>query len=73
MSAADPYAAIERRLASRYGARGGDPFDLLAAIDCVGAVQLLPVGEMPQDVVQIRRKALTYKRIEKTFSHGDKL
>lgn len=57
---------IRRRIASRYGTRGRDPFELLAAIgrDCVGAVQLLPVGEKPQDVFQIRTKALSDTRIE---------
>lgn len=43
---------IRRRIASRYGIAGRDPFDLLAAIgrDCVGAVQLLPMGDEPADV-----------------------
>ena len=57
---------IRRRIASRYGVRGRDPFDLLAAIgrDCVGAVQLLPVDAEPEDVFQIRAKALSDTRIE---------
>ncbi|MBI5279826.1 MAG: type II toxin-antitoxin system HipA family toxin [Burkholderiales bacterium] len=40
---------IRRRLASRFRTGSLDAFDLLAAIgrDCVGAVQLVPVGETP--------------------------
>lgn len=57
---------IRRRIASRYETRGRDPFELLAAIgrDCVGAVQLLPVGDKPIDVFEIRTKALSNRRIE---------
>jgi serine/threonine-protein kinase HipA len=57
---------IRRRIASRYGVAGRDPFQLLGAIgrDCVGAVQLLPVGEQPQDVFQIRAKPLDDTRVE---------
>ncbi|HEU5076235.1 MAG TPA: type II toxin-antitoxin system HipA family toxin [Polyangiaceae bacterium] len=57
---------IRRRIASRYGVAGRDPFDLLAAIgrDCVGAVQLLPVGEVPQDVHTIRTKTLRDADVE---------
>ena len=41
---------IRRRLAQRYTAGSEATFDLLAAIgrDCVGAIQLLPVGENPE-------------------------
>jgi len=58
---------IRRRIASRYGVTGRDPFDLLAAIgrDCVGAVQLLPVGEEPEDVTRIRTKALDEPSVER--------
>ena len=58
---------IRRRIASRYGVVGRDPFDLLAAIgrDCVGAVQLLPVGERPEDVTRIRTKALDAASVER--------
>ncbi len=43
---------ILRRLRDHYGTRSTAAFDLLAAIgrDCVGAVQLVPVGESPGDV-----------------------
>jgi len=48
--------AIRRRLAQRYRTRGTGPFDLLTALgrDCVGALQLLPEGEGPEDLRSIR-------------------
>src|SRR6185369_16899456 len=51
---------IRKRIQSKYGLAGRDPFDLLAAIgrDCVGAVQLLPVDETPQDVFSIQASTL---------------
>ncbi|HEY3668859.1 MAG TPA: type II toxin-antitoxin system HipA family toxin [Polyangiaceae bacterium] len=57
---------IRRRIQSRYSLPGREPFDLLAAIgrDCVGAVQLMPVDEEPQDVYAIRTTALREDRIE---------
>jgi serine/threonine-protein kinase HipA len=58
---------IRRRIQSRYSLPGREPFELLAAIgrDCVGAVQLLPVDEEPQDVFAIRATALSEERIER--------
>lgn len=58
--------AIRRLIQSKYGLTGRDPFDLLAAIgrDCVGAVQLLPVGETPEDVFSIRASALGDEQID---------
>ncbi|MFY0312094.1 type II toxin-antitoxin system HipA family toxin [Leisingera sp. D0M16] len=43
--------AIRRRVAERVGADGLDAYSLLARIgrDCVGALQFLPEGELPQD------------------------
>lgn len=40
---------IRRRLQQRFGTASQEAFDLLAAIgrDCVGAVQLLPIGDTP--------------------------
>ena len=57
---------IRRRIQSRFSLSGREPFDLLAAIgrDCVGAVQLLPSGEPPQDVFAIKAEALSDSRIE---------
>lgn len=67
---------IRRRIASRYGVAGRDPFDLLAAIgrDCVGAVQLLPLGEEPADVHTIRTKVLRdadVERLLRAVPHAD--
>ncbi len=41
---------IRERISRRFGTRGTDPYSLLEAIgrDCVGAVQLLPEGAMPE-------------------------
>jgi len=57
---------IRRRIQSRFSLPAREPFDLLAAIgrDCVGAVQLLPEGEAPQDVFAIHAEALSDSRIE---------
>jgi serine/threonine-protein kinase HipA len=57
---------IRRRIQSKFGLAGVDPFELLAAIgrDCVGAVQLLPVGETPEDVFSIQARALRGEQIE---------
>jgi serine/threonine-protein kinase HipA len=58
--------SIRRRLASQY-AVANRSFELLAAIgrDCIGAVQLLPVGEKPTDVHEIRTKALRDTDVER--------
>lgn len=46
---------IRRRLAQRHRTGGTSPFELLAAIgrDCVGAAQLLPVDQAPDDLFGI--------------------
>jgi serine/threonine-protein kinase HipA len=46
---------IRRRMAQRYKTGGTAPFDLLAALgrDCVGALQMLPPGDMPSDLHRI--------------------
>jgi serine/threonine-protein kinase HipA len=48
-------ADIRRRLQARFSARTNSAFDLLAEIgrDCVGAIQLLPDGEFPQNIRSI--------------------
>lgn len=58
---------IRRRLAARFGTPSSDPFDLLAAIgrDCVGAVQLLPDGELPGDVHAIEGTPLDEGDVER--------
>src|SRR3954470_23298452 len=52
--------AIRRRLQDRFLAASRGPFDLLAARgrDCVGAVQILPVGEAPSDPRRIDAEPL---------------
>lgn len=53
--------AIRRRLQTRFRTLSADAFDLLAAIgrDCVGAIQLLPEGMVPDDIFTIQTKILT--------------
>ncbi|KMN50511.1 toxin HipA [Chromobacterium violaceum] len=52
--------AIRRRLAQRHRLAETSPFQLLSALgrDCVGAIQLLPEDETPQDLRTIRGEAL---------------
>jgi serine/threonine-protein kinase HipA len=61
---------IRKRIQSKYGTAGRDPFALLAAIgrDCVGALQLLPVGEEPTDVFTIRAKAIPEDEVERILN-----
>lgn len=59
--------AIRRRLQSRFHTRAQDAFDLLEAIgrDCVGAVQLLPEGQSPENVFSIEAEALDDEALER--------
>ncbi|CAM3797618.1 type II toxin-antitoxin system HipA family toxin [Polynucleobacter brandtiae] len=52
---------IRRRLASRYQSKGLGAFDLLSQLgrDCVGAIQLLPEGELPAGIHQIQGRTLS--------------
>jgi len=52
---------IRQRMQSRFHAASARAFDLLAEIgrDCVGAVQLLPEGQVPEDIRRIRGEELT--------------
>lgn len=52
---------IRRRLAQHYRTPSTNTFDLLAQIgrDCVGAVQLLPNDELPQNIEQIDGQTLS--------------
>jgi serine/threonine-protein kinase HipA len=61
--------AIRRRLRSRFSTESTEAFDLLTAIgrDCVGAVQLLPEGELPKRVHEIDAEPLTEKTVEQTI------
>ncbi len=47
---------IRKRIQSRFSTRSIEPFDLLSEIgrDCVGAIQLLPLGNFPQDINTIK-------------------
>lgn len=53
--------SIRRRLTQRYRLSDSAAFTLLAALgrDCVGALQLLPPDETPQDLHSIHGEALT--------------
>ena len=61
--------AIRRRVRERFQTRSSDAFDLLAAIgrDCVGAVQLLPDDEIPNDVFAIRASPLDDGAVERAL------
>lgn len=51
---------IRKRIQSRFATSSIAPFDLLAQIgrDCVGAIQLLPVGVLPEEIMTINAKPL---------------
>lgn len=53
--------AIRARLQRRFNTYSQSAFDLLSAIgrDCVGAVQLLPAGEVPSGITEINATPLT--------------
>jgi serine/threonine-protein kinase HipA len=57
---------MRRRIRARFGTRSTQAFDLLEAIgrDCVGAVQLLPVGEEPVGWNRVRATQLTEVELE---------
>lgn len=63
--------AIRRRIAQRFQADGMEPHQLLAAIgrDCVGAIQLLPEGELPQDLFTIRGDPLDAAGVADILRH----
>jgi serine/threonine-protein kinase HipA len=58
---------IRERLAKRFKTGSTKPFDLLAAIgrDCVGAVQLLPEGDIPTDIHRIDAERISDADIAK--------
>jgi serine/threonine-protein kinase HipA len=57
--------AIRRRIAQHFKTEGTEPHQLLAAIgrDCVGAIQLLPVDEVPNDQFSISGDLLSERQI----------
>jgi serine/threonine-protein kinase HipA len=62
-------AEIRRRIRTRFRTRSTDAFDLLSAIgrDCIGAVQLLPPDQTPQDWDRIDAEPLTEEGVEQTL------
>jgi serine/threonine-protein kinase HipA len=58
---------IRRRLAAKLKARSTHPFDLLAEAgrDCVGALQLLPEGQTPENLKSIKSEPLDESEIAK--------
>ena len=51
---------IRQRLARRFNTTSVNVFDLLVALgrDCIGAIQLLPEGEQPNNIKQIHYRSL---------------
>jgi serine/threonine-protein kinase HipA len=62
--------AVRKRLQDRFHVESRRPFDLLAAIgrDCIGAVQLLPPGEVPA-VESIEARLLSDAEVESELKH----
>lgn len=60
---------IRTRLAQRFQCASDEPFDLLAEIgrDCIGAIQLLPLDEEPQNLKQICFETLSEDRLFETL------
>ncbi len=58
---------VRQRIRTRFHTQSGNAFDLLAAIgrDCVGAVQLLPEGVVPQGAFETNVTPLTPSKIER--------
>ncbi|MCA1773970.1 MAG: HipA N-terminal domain-containing protein, partial [Halomonas sp.] len=62
---------IRDRIQARFKVRTSHPFDLLAAIgmDCVGAVQIVPEDESPQDVKRIEGALLSDAHVAKILKN----
>ena len=62
-------AGIRARLQSRFATDSAGAFDLLAAIgrDCVGAVQLMPMGEVPSRLDRIEADLLDESGVERVI------
>lgn len=60
---------IRKRLQTRFHIASNNAFELLAAIgrDCVGAVQLLPPGEEPENMHSIEAQPLTEGEVERAL------
>ncbi|HET7792875.1 MAG TPA: type II toxin-antitoxin system HipA family toxin [Rhizobacter sp.] len=61
--------AIRRRIRTRFGTRSTGAFDLLEAIgrDCVGAAQLLPIGEEASDIHRVESEPLSDADVEQAL------
>ncbi len=64
--------AIRRRLGDKFAAGSTDTFDLLAAIgrECVGAVQLLPIGTEPDGFDRIESTPLDDAGVEQIINNA---
>ena len=58
---------VRQRIVARYQVGSSLPFDLLSMIgrDCVGALQLLPKGEVPLNVKNLEYRALDNEELDK--------
>lgn len=63
---------VRRRIAARTRAAGADTYNLLSAVgrDCVGALQLLPEGEVPGEPNQIRCRPVDRDYIAGLLTNG---
>ncbi len=61
---------IRERIVARFQAKSTEPFDILAEIgrDCVGAIQLLPLGSPPPRVKRIEARPVTAKELAKILN-----
>jgi serine/threonine-protein kinase HipA len=62
--------SVRRRIQDRFRTSSRNAFDLLAAIgrDCVGAVQILPADESPQDIHKISAQSLSEAEIARDLT-----
>ncbi|MGH8682139.1 MAG: type II toxin-antitoxin system HipA family toxin [Burkholderiales bacterium] len=63
---------LRKRLQSKFKAPSTDPFDLLGEIgrDCVGAVQILPEGQAPERLFEIRGEPLDEAGVERALERA---
>ena len=62
---------IRERIARRYKTGGISPFELLATLgrDCVGAIQMLPPDDVPEDLESIRGQKLNEADVAQLLRH----
>lgn len=63
--------AVRIRLAERSGAQGGDAYSLLSVLgrDCVGALQFLPEGELPEAAGHVSGRRVSDAEIERILAN----